>query len=82
MVEIARATARRSGTGIIESQQPAAFVLENVKNLVGHDKGRTFQTIIDTLADDLGYDIHFKVLDAKPYVPQNRERIFIVGFIL
>jgi len=65
---------------IIDSHRPAAFVLENVKNLVGHDKGRTFETIIQTLADELGYDVHFEVLDAKPYVPQNRERIFIVGF--
>jgi len=65
---------------IISDMRPEAFVLENVKNLVGHDKGRTFRTIHDTLADELGYDVHFKVLDAKPYVPQNRERIFIVGF--
>jgi len=65
---------------IIDRHQPNVFVLENVKNLVGHDKGRTFKTIYDTLANDLGYDVHFKVLNAKPYVPQNRERIFIVGF--
>lgn len=65
---------------IIDEHRPEAFVLENVKNLVGHDRGRTFQTIYETLADELDYDVHFKVLDAKPYVPQNRERIFIVGF--
>jgi DNA (cytosine-5)-methyltransferase 1 len=65
---------------IINDRKPSAFVLENVKNLLGHDRGKTFRTIYDTLADDLGYDVHFKVLDAKPYVPQNRERIFIVGF--
>lgn len=65
---------------IVEHHRPNAFVLENVKNLVGHDKGRTFRTIYDTLKNDLGYDVHFKVLNAKPYVPQNRERIFIVGF--
>ena len=65
---------------IISTKRPAAFVLENVKNLVHHDGGRTFKIILSTLEDDLGYDVHFKVLDAKPYVPQHRERIFLVGF--
>lgn len=65
---------------LLDTHRPDAFVLENVKNLMGHDRGRTFQTIYDTLEGELGYDVHFKVLDAKPYVPQNRERIFIVGF--
>ena len=65
---------------IIRDRQPKAFVLENVKNLLGHDRGRTFNVIYRTLADELGYDVHFKVLDARYLVPQHRERIFIVGF--
>lgn len=65
---------------IIHDKQPAAFLLENVKNLTRHDKGRTFETILETLGGELEYDIHYRVLDAKGYVPQHRERIFIVGF--
>lgn len=64
---------------IIEDRRPKAFVLENVKNLVSHDKGRTFEIIRTTLLK-LDYDLEFKVIDAKPWVPQHRERIFIVGF--
>lgn len=65
---------------IIKARQPAAFVLENVKNLLNHDKGQTFRVIRQTLEDKLGYQIYFKVLDAKTLVPQHRERIYIVGF--
>ena len=54
-------------------------MLENVKNLVAHDKGRTFEIIYNTL-DELGYTVHFRVLDGKHFVPQHRERIIIVGF--
>lgn len=64
---------------IIEHKKPKAFMLENVKNLVSHDKKRTFKIILNTL-DKLGYNVHFKVLNGKYYVPQNRERIIIVGF--
>lgn len=65
---------------IINYHRPQAFLLENVKGLVGHDKGRTFNVIKRTLID-LGYNIYFKVLNAKHFgVPQNRERIYIVGF--
>ncbi len=64
---------------IIESKQPATFFLENVKNLVSHDKGKTFKVIAETLKA-LDYSIHFKVLDGKHFVPQHRERIMIVGF--
>ena len=60
--------------------KPKAFLLENVKNLVSHDKGRTFRTIQSILADELGYHISSRVLDAKSWVPQHRERIFIAGF--
>jgi len=81
----------------IKENQPKTFILENVKGLLSHDKGRTFQTIVDILSngggtqngqisldmfeDGLGYHIYWKVLNTKKYgIPQNRERIFIVGF--
>ena len=65
---------------IIKEKRPAAFLLENVKNLKGHDKGNTFRVIMNVLMEDLGYDVHYKVVDASNVVPQHRERIFIVGF--
>ena len=65
---------------IIEQKKPKAFVLENVKNLLSHDKGRTFAVIKGTLEQELGYRVHARVIDAKKVVPQHRERIFIVGF--
>jgi len=65
---------------IIEHHKPKAFLLENVKNLKSHDKGRTFEVIKKTLTEELGYHIDYIVLDAKGFVPQHRERIFIVGF--
>ncbi len=66
---------------ILKHKKPDAFLLENVKHLVNHDKGRTFQIIKDVLTEDLEYFIHTKILNAKDFgVPQNRERIFIVGF--
>lgn len=64
---------------ILKEKKPKAFMLENVKNLVAHDKGRTFEVIYSTL-DKLGYSIHFRVLDGRHFVPQHRERIIIVGF--
>lgn len=64
---------------IIKYKMPKAFMLENVKNLVSHDKGKTFNIIKETLKE-LGYSIHFKVLDGQHFVPQHRERIIIVGF--
>lgn len=64
---------------ILKQKRPAAFLLENVKNLVSHDKGNTFRVITETLKE-LGYHIHYKVLDGKHFVPQHRERIIIVGF--
>jgi len=64
---------------IIEKHRPKAFFLENVKNLISHDKGQTFKVIKETLLD-LGYSFHFKVLNGKHFVPQNRERTFMVGF--
>lgn len=81
----------------IKVNQPACFILENVKGLLSHDNGRTYQTItdvltngggtlngqmgMDTIEDGLGYHVYTKVLNTKDYgIPQNRERIFIVGF--
>jgi DNA (cytosine-5)-methyltransferase 1 len=55
-------------------------MLENVRNLVSHDKGRTFEVIMRTLREELGYHVQTRVLDASPLVPQGRQRIFIVGF--
>jgi DNA (cytosine-5)-methyltransferase 1 len=65
---------------IIAHHRPRAFLLENVKNLANHDKGNTFRIIRETLKNELGYHIHWKVLNAKSFVPQKRERIFIAGF--
>ncbi|MGD9561950.1 MAG: DNA (cytosine-5-)-methyltransferase [Pyrinomonadaceae bacterium] len=64
---------------ILKGKKPKAFMLENVKNLLSHDKGKTFRVIAQTL-DELGYSIHAKVLDGRHFVPQHRERIVIVGF--
>jgi len=65
---------------IIAHHRPAAFLLENVRNLVSHDKGKTFQTIRDVLTEELGYKIDFRVIDGRYWTPQHRERIFIIGF--
>lgn len=65
---------------IIEAKRPKAFLLENVKNLLSHDKGNTFRIIYHTLTEVLGYDVHFKVIDGRNFVPQHRERILIAGF--
>jgi DNA (cytosine-5)-methyltransferase 1 len=65
---------------IIATKRPKAFLLENVKNLLSHDKGNTFKIILQTLREELGYDVQYKVIDGKSWVPQHRERIIIVGF--
>ncbi len=66
---------------IIEARKPEGFLLENVKNLKSHDEGRTFKIILKAL-EDLGYHVKSKVLNSMEYgnIPQNRERIYIVGF--
>lgn len=64
---------------IIKHKKPKAFMLENVKNLMSHDKGKTFTVISNTLKE-LGYSIHAQVLNSKHFVPQHRARIIIVGF--
>ena len=66
---------------ILKDKQPKFFILENVKGLLSHDSGHTFKTIISTLTE-LGYDLQWQVLNSKNYgVPQNRERVFIVGHL-
>ena len=64
---------------ILKAKRPKAFMLENVKNLRSHDKGRTFQVIMESL-DELNYQVFYAVLDGQNFVPQHRERILIVGF--
>jgi DNA (cytosine-5)-methyltransferase 1 len=64
---------------ILGEKRPRAFLLENVRNLQSHDKGNTFRVIQERLVD-LGYEFHFRVLDASAVVPQGRRRIFMVGF--
>jgi DNA (cytosine-5)-methyltransferase 1 len=65
---------------IINHHRPAAFLLENVKNLERHDKGQTFATIMNVLRNELGYHVQSRVISSAPWVPQKRERVFIVGF--
>ena len=65
---------------IIVHHRPKAFVLENVKHLERHDQGRTFATIMNVLQKELKYHVQYKVISSEPWVPQKRERIFIVGF--
>lgn len=64
---------------ILKAKRPKAFMLENVKNLCSHDRGRTFKVIQESLAE-LSYKIFYQVIDGQGYVPQHRERIVIVGF--
>ena len=63
---------------ILKSQRPRAFLLENVKNLLRHDKGKTWK-IMQARLQDLGYSVHWKIIDASLIVPQKRERMYIVG---
>lgn len=66
---------------ILEEKKPKSFLLENVKGLTNHDHGRTFKIMLDILENQLGYKVYYKVLNAKNFgLPQNRERIMIVGF--
>lgn len=64
---------------ILNAKRPKAFMLENVKNLCSHDKGRTFKVITESL-DELDYQVFYQILDGQDFVPQHRERIIIVGF--
>lgn len=65
---------------IIAAKRPAAFLLENVKNLVSHDKGNTFRVIMDVLENQLGYTVKPMIVDGRRFVPQHRQRILLVGF--
>lgn len=65
---------------ILEAKRPKAFLLENVKNLASHDGGRTLNTIMKVLEEDLHYKVSSRIINAKSFVPQHRERIIIVGF--
>jgi DNA (cytosine-5)-methyltransferase 1 len=65
---------------VLMHHRPAAFLLENVKNLKSHDKGRTFEVIRRKLTEELGYTLHTRIIDAANFVPQHRERIVVVGF--
>ena len=64
---------------IIDIKRPRAFLLENVKNLRSHDGGRTYE-VIRRVLDELGYQVFDRVIDGKGFVPQHRERIYMVGF--
>lgn len=64
---------------ILKAKRPKAFMLENVKNLCSHDRGRTFKVIRESL-DELNYEVFYQVIDGQYYVPQHRERIIIIGF--
>ena len=64
---------------ILKEKRPKAFMLENVKNLCSHDRGRTFKVILESL-DELDYEVFYQVIDGQNFVPQHRERILIVGF--
>ena len=65
---------------ILRDHRPAAFLLENVKHLRNHDRGRTMKVILRTLEEDLGYHVTTRVIDARSFLPQHRERVFIAGF--
>lgn len=65
---------------IIAKKRPAAFLLENVKNLLSHDKGNTFRVIKKVLEEELKYHIEYRVIDGSHFVPQGRQRILIAGF--
>ena len=65
---------------IAKEKRPSILLLENVKGLLSHDQGKTFRTIIETL-DEVGYDAEWQVINGKYFLPQNRERIFIVGHL-
>lgn len=64
---------------ILDEKRPRAFLLENVKNLRSHDRGNTWKVIMESL-EELDYEVFSDILDGQLYVPQHRERVFIVGF--
>jgi DNA (cytosine-5)-methyltransferase 1 len=78
--EDARGTLFYEFARVIKETEPKVFIFENVKGLTNHDGGRTWQVMQD-IFNDLGYDLHYRVLNSKDYgIPQHRERLFCVGF--
>lgn len=78
--EDARGTLFYEFARVIKETSPKVFIFENVKGLMSHDNGRTWQVIHD-IFEELGYDVHFRVMNSKDYgIPQHRERLFCVGF--
>ncbi len=76
-----RGTLFREFARVVIECQPKVFIFENVKGMLFHDKGNTWNVIKNTFEKDCGYDIHYAVLNAKNYgVPQNRERLYCIGF--
>lgn len=66
---------------IIKEKQPRAFFIENVRHLLKHDNGKTFEVIKKTITDELGYSFHYKIVKASDFgLPQHRPRLFMVGF--
>ena len=65
---------------ILRDHRPVAFLLENVKHLCNHDRGRTMKVILRTLEEELGYRVTTRVIDARSFLPQHRQRVFIAGF--
>ena len=76
-----RGTLFREFARIVMECHPKVFIFENVKGMLSHDKGRTWETIHRTFVDDCGYDVHYQVLNSKNYgIPQSRDRIYCIGF--
>ena len=79
--EDTRGTLFREFARIVKECQPKVFIFENVKGMLSHDKGRTWQVIKNTFEDYCGYQIYYQVLNGKDYgIPQSRERIYCIGF--
>ena len=79
--EDTRGTLFREFARIVKECKPKVFVFENVKGMLSHDKGRTWQVIRDTFENYCGYDIYYQVLNGKDYgIPQSRERLYCIGF--
>lgn len=76
-----RGTLFREFARVVKECQPKVFIFENVRGMLNHNKGVTWDVIKKTFEDDLHYDIHFQVLNSRNYgIPQNRERLFCIGF--
>lgn len=79
--EDTRGTLFREFARLVIECQPKVFIFENVKGMLSHDKGRTWNTILETFENDCNYDVYFQVLNGKDYgIPQSRERLYCIGF--